>query len=741
MNISQYVSKFINGTNQSIFLTGKAGTGKTTLLKQIVDTTHKKTVIAAPTGIAAINAGGVTLHSLFHLPFGSYIPEQNIPSPGKISFQLTTPATLLRNLKMNTQKKALIREMELLIIDEVSMLRADLMDAIDKILRYVRRNQKPFGGLQILFIGDLWQLPPVVKNNEWEVLKNYYSNIFFFNAQVFKQTELVYLELEKIFRQSEPEFIDLLNHFRMNNITENDLSLLNRQYQPNFDLLANEGYIYLTTHNHKADRVNKKALEKLPGKIFRFKANVEGDFNEHSFPVDPVLGLKEGAQVMFIKNDYSGNQAYFNGKIGKIEYIDDEHIEVAFTDGSPPATVEPYTWENKKFAIHAETKEIEERITGTFTHYPLKLAWAITIHKSQGLTFEKAMIDISQVFAGGQTYVALSRLTSLKGLVLAQPVRWDGPEADQHLFDFARTKISANEIQQKYHVASKQYVNEVVSEAFNLNRLVAEIQQHIGTYDKDTVKSAKQKHLSWAIELLKKIKEKQVISEKFQTQLKQIIRSNKDDSLIYLLERVTAAKEYFSPWLDALQEDIENHTEKVNREKGVKKYLRELKELQGVFYNQTIHICKAEALCKAILKNSELDKSSLQQITQSVKKPEKTEKTKNGKKSGSKGKKKVKTELVTFELYKEGKNTEEIALERGLTARTIEGHLAKCVGQGKIDITELLTPERIEIITDAFETFDTLRLYPVKEYLGNDYSYSEIKYVIEWMKLTRNIKE
>ena len=741
MNVSQYVSKFVNGTNQTLFLTGKAGTGKTTLLKQIVNTTHKKTVIAAPTGIAAINAGGVTLHSLFHLPFGSYIPDSQIPDGVNLSFQLTTPSSLIRNLKMNSQKKALIREMELLIIDEVSMLRADMMDAIDKILRYVRRNQKPFGGLQILFIGDLWQLPPVVKKEEWVVLKTYYENIFFFNARVFKQTDLVYLELEKIFRQSDPEFIDLLNHFRLNEVSAEDLKRLNQHYKPNFDLLENEGYIYLTTHNHKADKVNKKALDKLSGKTFRFKAEVEGDFSEYSFPVDPVLELKEGAQVMFIKNDYSGNQAYFNGKIGKVEHVDEEHIEVGFLDDSTSAMVEPYTWENKKFALNTETKDIQERIMGTFTHYPIKLAWAITIHKSQGLTFEKAMIDISQVFAGGQTYVALSRLTSLKGLVLAQPVRWDGPGADRQLFDFAQTKISDQEINQKYRNASKQYVNEKVAEAFNFHGLVSDIQEHIGTYDKDAAKSAKQKHLDWARGLLQKTKEKMVVCEKFQNQLKHIIHSGNENYLINLKERITAAKAYFLPWINEQQEDIGMHMDKVRRAKGVKKYLKELKALQGVFYDRTIHVCRAEALCEAVLSNSELDKNALQQITQSVKKPEKAEKPNNKKKKSPKGKKKEKTELVTFELYKEGKNMEEIALERGLTVRTIEGHLAKCIGQGKIDIYELLIPEKIEIITDAFETFDTFRLNPIKQYLGDDYSYSEIKYVIEWIRRTRNIKE
>ncbi len=737
MNIPNYVLKFINGTSQSLFLTGKAGTGKTTLLKQIVKTTHKKTVIAAPTGIAAINAGGVTLHSLFHLPFGSYIPDNRIPANVDLSFQLTTPQMLIRNLKMNSQKKALLREMELLIIDEVSMLRADMMDAIDQILRYVRKSQNPFGGLQILFIGDLWQLPPVVKSEEWNLLKNYYSNIFFFNARIFKQTELVYLELDKIYRQTDQDFIDLLNHFRLNTVSQSDIDRLNQQYQKHFNLLKNEGYIYLTTHNHKADKVNKQALENLPGKSFYFNANVDGEFSEHTFPVDIQLELKEGAQVMFIKNDYSGNQAYFNGKIGIVESIDEENIEVGFLDGSPSASVEPYTWENKKFAVNSESKEIEERIAGTFTHYPIKLAWAITIHKSQGLTFEKAMIDISQVFAAGQTYVALSRLTSLKGLVLAEPIKWQGPAMDQHLFDFAQSKTNPDEITEKYKVASKSYVNEQVSEAFNFNRLVWELRDHIDTYDKDSTKSAKQKYLSWAKTQLKSTQELADVSEKFQLQLKKIILSGDDQNLEKLQDRLVAAKEYFVPKLTEKQEEIENHINALNKEKGIKKYVKELQAIQGAFYNRVVQIYKAEALCQAVLNNRELDKASLMDITSSVKKPEKSEKS--TKKEKKKGKSKIKTELITLELYQEGKSLEEIAVERGMNVRTIEDHISKCVAQGKIDITELLEPEKIELISEAINELDTLYLKPVKEYLDEQASYPEIKYVMEWMKLKHGV--
>jgi hypothetical protein len=737
MDISSYVSKFINGTNQSLFLTGKAGTGKTTLLKEIVETTHKKTVIAAPTGIAAINAGGVTLHSLFHLPFGSFIPDEGIPQVANLSFQLTNPKALLRNLKMNAQKKALIREMELLIIDEVSMLRADLLDAIDTILRYVRRNSSVFGGLQILFIGDLWQLPPVVKNEEWSVLKNYYSNIFFFNAITFKKTELVYLELDKIFRQTDSRFIDLLNHFRLNTINQSDIDLLNQCYKKQFNLLDNEGYIYLTTHNHKADKINKEALEKLPGKTYRFEADLDGEFSEYAFPVDPVLELKEGAQVMFIKNDYSGNQAYFNGKIGKIDAVSEDHILVSFPDGSEPAEIERYTWENKKFALNQETREVEERIVGTFSHFPLKLAWAITIHKSQGLTFEKAVIDISQAFAAGQTYVALSRITSLEGLVLASPVRWSGPEIDDDLAAFAKSKITEERANEKYRIASKKYINQQVSEAFNFNELAQSLNEHIATYDKDTVKSAKQKHLSWALKLKKELKEIIKVSGKFQNQLKSIIHSDSEDHLIKLKNRVGAAKEYFIPLLKEKQEEIESHMQVVRKEKGIKKYLKELMLLQGLFYGQIILIHKAEALCIAVINDEEINKDTFYSATESVKKPEEDKKEKKEKKKKEKGKPKIKTAQITHDLYKQGKSIDEIAKERSLSVITIEKHLSDCIAQGKIDISELMDSKRIKEVLKAIETVDTSLLKPVKEHLGDDYSYAEIKYVMSWLKFER----
>lgn len=739
-DVSYFVSKFINGTNQSIFLTGKAGTGKTTLLKQIVATTYKKTVIAAPTGIAAINAGGVTLHSLFHLPFGAFIPSNSISFTEDFSFPITTPQSLIRNLKMNSQKKALIREMELLIIDEVSMLRADLLDAIDYILKNVRRNSNPFGGLQILFIGDLWQLPPVVKNEEWNILKKYYPNIFFFNAMPFKQVDLIYLELDKIYRQTDHEFIDLLNHFRLNSITKEDIDLINQRYKPQFNLLENEGYIYLTTHNHKADKINKLALQKLSGKSYHFEADVDGEFSEYSFPVDTTLELKEAAQVMFIKNDYSGNQAYYNGKIGKIEEVSKEMILVSFPDGTPSAEVERYTWENKKFALNQETKEIEERIVGTFSHYPIKLAWAITIHKSQGLTFEKAIIDLSKAFAAGQTYVALSRLTSLKGLVLATPVQWSGPELDEALSSFAKKKTTIKDVKEIYQSASKQFVHNQVSQAFNFNSLIGELHEHVGTYTKETSKSNKQKYLGWAQQMLKNSKVFDEISRKFQNQINGILRSDEKDYLIGLKERVTAAKDYFVPRLKEQQEKIELQITLVKKEKGIKTYLKELRELHGVFYGQILQINKVEILCQAILNNEEINKNTFRSITEQENKTELDHKSKSTRKKKEKKEPKIKSSLITCAFYKQGKTLTEIAQERSLNIRTIEGHISDCVKEGIIKITDLIVQERIDEIEHAVKELDTPLLNPIKEFLGDDFSYPEIRYVMAWIKF-KNMDE
>ncbi len=421
--VAEFVERFINQTNRSIFLTGKAGTGKTTLLKKIVSSTYKQTVIVAPTGIAALNAGGVTIHSFFQLPFGGFIPDFKVEAQFSDHVKLETKSTLMRHFKMNASRRAVLRNLELLIIDEVSMLRADVLDSIDWTLRNVRKINKPFGGVQVLYIGDLLQLPPVIKPQEWSFLRDYYQGIYFFNAHVVHESPPLYIELEKVYRQKDQLFLDILNNLRNNKVTAEDVAHLNNYVQPNFDATKQEDYITLTTHNRDADRINQEALDRLKTNELKYHAEVTGTFPDHLFPIEEELKLKIGAQVMFIKNDISSDKVFYNGKMGKVVALEEDEIKVNFPAEKKTITVDKYEWNNIQYSIDPSTGEVEEKVLGTFVHYPLKLAWAITVHKSQGLTFDKAVLDVSKVFVPGQAYVALSRLRSLEGVVLLRPIR------------------------------------------------------------------------------------------------------------------------------------------------------------------------------------------------------------------------------------------------------------------------------------------------------------------------------
>lgn len=473
--------RFINHTKRHVFLTGKAGTGKTTFLKRITQTTHKKTIIAATTGIAALNAGGVTLHSQFQLPLAAFIPAR-IDFQSNLNANFETQNSILRHMRMSNEKRNIIREAELLIIDEVSMLRADTLDAIDFVLRYVRKNNYSFGGIQVLFIGDMLQLPPIVKDNEWEVLSKYYSSIHFFNAKVLEKDKPIYVELDKIYRQTDTKFTEILNKVRYNTLTADDVNYLNTFYNQNALSLKDE-YITLTTHNLRAETINKEELAKLKSRSYFFSAEIEDDFPEHIIPTDKKLELKVGAQVMFIKNDVSTEKRYYNGKIGIVTNLDDSTIEVLI-DGKTKIEVEPYTWENIKYTVNDESKEIEEEVLGSFKQYPLKLAWAITIHKSQGLTFEKAIIDVKNVFASGQTYVALSRLKSLDGLVLSSPIQMKGIKNDETIIEYEKNKIDANVANDILQDESWQYILAYNNNTFDFRELEKLWQEHIDSFKK-----------------------------------------------------------------------------------------------------------------------------------------------------------------------------------------------------------------------------------------------------------------
>ncbi|MFY7963987.1 MAG: helix-turn-helix domain-containing protein [Chitinophagaceae bacterium] len=466
----QLAADFINYTNRSVFLTGKAGTGKTTFLKYIREHSNKQIAVVAPTGVAAINAGGVTIHSFFQLPFTPYVPAKVGFSAG--NERVTDKHQLFEKVKLNKERIGIIQKLELLIIDEISMVRCDVLDAIDQVLRHYRnQHYKPFGGLQVLLIGDMFQLPPVVPNEEWQLLSQYYASPYFFDSMVIKEGEPAYIELNKIYRQDDELFIDLLNKIRNNNMDEDAFELLQKHYNPEFQPRKDEGYITLTTHNARADAINSEALNSLTTPSYFFKAIVETEFSEKMFPVDEVLELKLGSQVMFTKNDLDKSKRYFNGKIGTITEIGNDNIVVKCNDDNASIKVEKYRWENIKYSLNPQKQQVEEDVIGTFTQYPLRLAWAITIHKSQGLTFDKAIIDAGKAFAPGQVYVALSRCRTIDGIVLVSKIGNQSLHNDEHIKTFSK-QYKNSQLNESLEFEKHLHQNEILQELFTYNNEV-----------------------------------------------------------------------------------------------------------------------------------------------------------------------------------------------------------------------------------------------------------------------------
>ena len=458
----EFVEELVLYTDSHIFLTGKAGTGKTTFLKNLPMKTYKRMVVVASTGVAAINAGGQTIHSFFQLPFGPQIPEnaQNTMAWGKMSAK--SKAAQLQ--KLNKKKINLMRSLDLLIIDEISMVRADVLDAIDAVLRRVRRSSKPFGGVQLLMIGDVHQLAPVAKQEEWEVLSPYYETPYFFGSQVLKNAPYICVELEHIYRQHDADFITLLNKVRNNRMDAECVRLLNTRFKPNFVPKDDEGYITLTTHNYQADQINESKLAAIKEKPVIFKAEVKGTFPENTYPTKEELTLKIGAQVMFVKNDPNPEKAFYNGKIGRIVGFDEKEATVTVESDGEQLTVPKLTWQNMEYAINPENQEIEEKEIGSFTQIPLRLAWAVTIHKSQGLTFNKVIVDAGQAFAHGQVYVALSRCTSLEGIVLKTFITSNALVNDYSVDQFVETLPEKEPTQEKIDLLRDDYELETMLE-------------------------------------------------------------------------------------------------------------------------------------------------------------------------------------------------------------------------------------------------------------------------------------
>jgi len=717
--MAELAATYVNTTNRHIFLTGKAGTGKTTFLKYIIDHTHKHTVVAAPTGIAAINAGGVTLHSLLQLPFGSFIPEPIPQTPSES--QITTPQTLFKNSRFNASKRELIREIELLIIDEVSMLRADLLDCMDHTLRSIRRNSSPFGGVQILFIGDLMQLPPVVKDEEKHLLSPFYDSLYFFEARALKGSPPIHVELKKIFRQQDQDFIELLNRLRHNQQSPDDLNFLSRYYNPDFDQASETGYIHLTTHNYRADKLNQQKLGALEADLYTYHAHIDGNFPESMFPTAPELHLKEGAQVMFIKNDPTHEGQYFNGKIGLISSLSEEEIWVKFEDGSE-VLVSLYKWENKRYALDAESSEIEETFLGSFEHFPIKLAWAVTIHKSQGLTFEKAVLDLSGTFAPGQLYVALSRLTSLKGLVLSSPMPETPPQIDRSLSEFNATSADEKQLEDRLKEDQKQFLFDLGKVVFDFTPLIRDLTRHQQSFNKDENRSIKQKYSDWTKEIVGETLPMEKVGQGFHKEIHRILHS--EDYLDHLLERVEKAQTYFLAILSPIAEKFQAQQQAIGKEKKVKAYAKELADLEESFIKKIRDIERIGFLVATL--EGEVASTAFQ--------PTNSLKLKQNKLAAKKAAKdKTPTAETTYQLYQKGKSIADIAEERGLVTGTIEGHLAQYVEKGSIPIQDLVEDKKVKKILKVLES-EAVGLSEIKSQLPKNYTFGDIKLVIAHQK-------
>ncbi len=743
--IADYVLKLISQTQQNVFLTGKAGTGKTTLLKQIIKNTHKNTVVVAPTGIAALNAGGATIHSMFQLAPGAFVPDLAFIPSTEMEHKFESPASLIKKFKMSGQKLAVLRSLDLLVIDEVSMLRADLLDAMDFVLKRVRRKERPFGGVQILFIGDLLQLPPVVKPDEWSILQRYYQGMFFFHARVLQHSPPLYVKLKKIYRQSDESFINVLNNLRNNIVSDADVNLLSKFVNKDFDFNNAPGYIYLTTHNNKADQINKNALVKLTTKEYAYKAEIEGDFPDRMYPMDANLVLKEGAQVMFTKNDLAHDKRYFNGKMGFISSLGKDEIFVHFPEENLTIEVERYEWNNVRYKTNENTKDIEEEIIGTFVHYPLKLAWAITVHKSQGLTFDKAVVDVADVFQPGQAYVALSRLRSLEGLVLMDHLRMNGIQNAADVMQYATQEADEQKIKVTIEEGTAHYLYQFVRNAFDISGLHFLWKKHLESYIQNTELTEKGRSVVWAQENVAQLSSILEVSQKFLSWI-DVHFNQKPTDYNFINDKVTGAFKHFFDVLDPIIANVLEKIEIVKRSKRSKEYFDELFELEERTTSVVLNMKRACLLIKTHLDGQSITKDAL---TDDFVKSYRSGKLENAKQKVKESKlqviddeedfsyykrkeKKPKTEKkpteeVTFEYWQKGMKMDEIAKERVVTVGTVQGHMARLVAKGKIHVSELFTSGQIQKLSVIFENYGGENLAELKEKAGDDFSYGELR--------------
>lgn len=722
MNLAkQYVAE----TNVSVFLTGKAGTGKTTFLRRLRSEQPKRMVVLAPTGVAAINAQGQTIHSFFQLGFNPFIPGAEV-----------SQADSSRYYKMGKEKKNIIRSLDLLVIDEISMVRCDLLDAVDDVLRKYRDRTKPFGGVQLLMIGDLHQLAPVAKDEEWAMLSRYYDTPYFFSSRALQQIQYVTIELHHIYRQTDASFIDLLAKIRDNRIDDDVHRRLGARYVPGFAAPKGEDWIRLTTHNYTAQRHNESELAAIAAPARRYEARIEGNFPEYAHPTDVQLELKVGAQVMFVKNDPSPDKLYYNGKIGTVLSVCAENVTVMCKGDDAPILVEPVVWENTKYVLDEETKEIKEQTDGTFTQMPLRLAWAITIHKSQGLTFDHAVLDINDSFAHGQVYVALSRCRTLEGMVLARPLDLHSVISDRTVNEYISRELSeAATAETRLPELRQQYGIMLLNEMFSFSRLMEDFRYLCRVVD-EHLYVAYADFLTLMKETLPKVETHVVgVALRFQQQYNAIVFQHPGvevASNAHLQERVKAASKYFYEQTTELLASVLAKSILTIDNAAVKKQYNNALDAFTASYKLKVATL-GPAITEGFAVKSYLDNKARAVLDDvEVKKGSSRKQSASRKSSKAEGaakekKQKVDTRALTLEMFLSGTDIPAIAAARELTTRTIERHLAYFVGTGELDINELVSPEHQAEIRRQIATFTSgYGLKELKDKLPDDYTYSEI---------------
>ncbi len=711
----QIAWEFVEHTDCSVFLTGKAGTGKTTFLHNVVKHTRKRCIVVAPTGVAAINAGGVTIHSFFQLPLSPYVPGVHWKS--KFDF--------------NGNKRRIIASLDLLIIDEISMVRCDLLDAIDDVMRRFRDHNKPFGGVQLLMIGDLAQLTPVVTSEEERLLRDHYDTPYFFSSKQLAALPYVTVTLNTVFRQQDEVFINILNHIRNGHPTTTDLQQLAACVRPGFATKAEEGYIRLTTHNRLADDFNNAQLNRLTSKAFHYTAKVKGTFPETSYPTAMTLELKKGTQVMFIKNDTSGQGRYYNGLIGQVTYLTEDEVWVKPQNDKDVIQVDLVEWENARYKLNAETHEIETDVQGTFCQYPLRLAWAVTIHKSQGLTFSHAVIDANQSFAPGQVYVALSRCRSLEGLVLTAPLEPRAIINDQRVNSYITVQeTTAQTTIANLPLLKQEYERHLLQELFDFSAIAAAMHQFERTFIEFSTRKRWQ-----ACEMVKKTTEdmdKQIVlvSKKWENVICRKPISELRSEAFH--NRVKESAKYFVTLLPttvgkALELTKGIVFENKQGEKRHKLHRNDLEQGYRARHYLLTQIAEHGFTADFYLKQKQIGLLNAMDANPSN----------NTKKQRSKAIKppKPKTWMITYEGFMQGYNVGEIANERDLSVNTIYTHLAHCVEEGLLSLDELVDEGKERILRLLLRGIDLSgSLSIVKDICPPEITWNDIKIVAAAMR-------